>query len=133
MHALHRATRQHILQVYSGWGAVSFAVEQHYAQIYLDLCLCNSSKAILSNACVRRIAMMDNRGTILAFDKDSQRLERLHANVKATGATCIRAEQGDFLELDPSSAPFANVRGLLLDPSCSGSGTVWLDRFLSTT
>ena len=31
--------------------------------------------------------------------------------------------QADFLSVDLTSAKFAEVRGVILDPSCSGSGT----------
>ena len=67
---------------------------------------------------------MGNRGRVLAFDRDPKRLERLKANAALTGATSIEAHCRDFLETDPFSAELAGVQGILLDPSCSGSGTV---------
>ena len=41
--------------------------------------------------------------------------------------------QDDFLKLDLEGAEFSSVDGVLLDPSCSGSGTTHtqLDRLLS--
>lgn len=69
-------------------------------------------------------ALMRNSGKVFAFDKDPRRLERLKRNAAAAGASCIEAALFDFLEVDPSDPKYAAVRGLLLDPSCSGSGTV---------
>ena len=60
------------------------------------------------------------------LQKDPQRLKRLQQNVAATGSSCVAAAQGDFLALDPAGEPrYAEVRALLLDPSCSGSGTAF--------
>ncbi|WIA29585.1 hypothetical protein OEZ86_012077 [Tetradesmus obliquus] len=62
---------------------------------------------------------------VFAFDKDPKRLKRLQANVAKTGArSIVLPRQADFLTLDPTAAEFAEVRGVILDPSCSGSGTV---------
>lgn len=62
---------------------------------------------------------------MIAYDKDPRRLARLRANASRTGATCIEARLGDFLAADPRDGAFAGVRGVLLDPSCSGSGTTF--------
>eukprot|EP00798_Chlamydomonas_sp_ICE-L_P032148 gene32148-16678_t len=65
-------------------------------------------------------------GSVFAFDKDSKRLARLKENVKKAGASdIITATNADFLTIDPTSADFAKVCGVILDPSCSGSGTVY--------
>lgn len=68
-------------------------------------------------------ALMGGKGTIWAFDRDASRLERLKANAQTVGATSIVAEQADFLSLDLTSQKFTEVCGVILDPSCSGSGT----------
>ncbi|GFR46288.1 hypothetical protein Agub_g7844, partial [Astrephomene gubernaculifera] len=71
-------------------------------------------------------ALMGNKGRVIAFDKDPRRLSRLQANAALTGAAgCIEARLGDFLATDPTAPEFAEVRGVLLDPSCSGSGTTF--------
>lgn len=64
---------------------------------------------------------MQGEGRITAFDADHRRLKRLKANAAATGATNIVAKHADFLSVAP--AEFPQVRAILLDPSCSGSGT----------
>ncbi|GIL96554.1 hypothetical protein Vretimale_2342 [Volvox reticuliferus] len=70
-------------------------------------------------------AIMGNKGRVLAFDKDPKRLARLRSNAVLTGASCIEARLADFLSLDPTAPEFREVRGVLLDPSCSGSGTIF--------
>jgi len=71
---------------------------------------------------------------VLAVDKDPARLARLRRAVAAAGAgDRVDPRCADFLALDlAGDAAFAAVRGILLDPSCSGSGTAAaaLDRLL---
>ena len=65
-------------------------------------------------------------GQIFAFDLDPKRFQRLYKNVKHCGAEkIVRPELRDFLSVDPlKETKFAEVRAILLDPSCSGSGTI---------
>ena len=72
-----------------------------------------------------RAALMGGAGRVLAIDKDARRLKRLRAAVAAAGAArCVESRCADFLALDLAANPgFAGARGILLDPSCSGSGT----------
>eukprot|EP00887_Chlorella_sp_A99_P007726 scaffold20.g7726.t1 len=67
--------------------------------------------------------LMRNQGRVLAFDKDARRLARLQRNAELAGATCVAAACVDWLSADPSSAELAGAHAVLLDPSCSGSGT----------
>ena len=63
-------------------------------------------------------------GHVYAFDKDQRRLKRLNENAARAGASHIITSQCiDFLTVDPNDRQFESVRGILLDPSCSGSGT----------
>ena len=57
------------------------------------------------------------------LQKDTKRLERLQHNAEFTGGSIIDAQQADFLALDPEAPQYQAVRAVLLDPSCSGSGT----------
>lgn len=68
-------------------------------------------------------ALMGGKGTIFALDRDAKRLDRLKGNAAATGATIIKAQQADFLSLAMGSKELEGVQGVILDPSCSGSGT----------
>ena len=67
---------------------------------------------------------MGGSGKIIALDRSAARLQRLTANAKLAGASMISAQCQDFLETDPLSPEMAAVTAILLDPSCSGSGTV---------
>lgn len=67
--------------------------------------------------------------SIYAFEKDSRRARTLEKMVTTAGSrktTKIGLGQ-DFLQVDPQDERYANVGGLLLDPSCSGSGIVGRD------
>jgi putative methyltransferase len=57
--------------------------------------------------------------------KDPQRLARLRANIAAMGASCVAPQLADFLTIDPEAPAYRNVQAVLLDPSCSGSGTAY--------
>eukprot|EP00890_Picochlorum_soloecismus_P000354 jgi/Picsp_1/1319/NSC_04800-R1_protein len=62
------------------------------------------------------------RGAVIAFDRDKNRLNRLELNIKnQTASDIITAKCCDFLQEDP--AAHKDVDAILLDPSCSGSGT----------
>jgi len=66
---------------------------------------------------------------IFAFEKDKNRAKTLERMVKTAGSdgfTVVHPGQ-DFLKVDPRADKYANVGGLLLDPSCSGSGIVGRD------
>jgi len=64
-----------------------------------------------------------DRSTVLAFDRDPTRLSLLQRRMHDAGAASIvSAKLQDFLAVDPEDPKYANVRAILLDPSCSGSG-----------
>lgn len=52
-------------------------------------------------------------------------MERLRANAAASGASIVSARHADFLAADPEAPEFRGVQAVLLDPSCSGSGTAF--------
>lgn len=67
--------------------------------------------------------------TIHAFEKDkfrAQTLTKMVAIAGSDGFTRIHGNQ-DFLKVKPEAEEYKNVRALLLDPSCSGSGIVGRD------
>ncbi|GAB9462828.1 hypothetical protein Gpo141_00000311 [Globisporangium polare] len=72
------------------------------------------------------------KSKVFAFDRSPKRLELLKRRMKIVGAEgivdpCLQS----FLEIDVHEAKYANVRSILLDPSCSGSGmTNRLDHLL---
>lgn len=66
---------------------------------------------------------------IFSMDASKVRAKTLQKMVSLAGADpVVTVLQGqDFLALDPMDPQFENVSGLLLDPSCSGSGIVGRD------
>ncbi|KAG6557022.1 hypothetical protein Mapa_001439 [Marchantia paleacea] len=76
------------------------------------------------NKTVHLAALMKGKGRIHACEVDSKRVLRLRDTVSRAGASNVKIHHGDFLKIDPSKSPFSKVQGILLDPSCSGSGTV---------
>lgn len=83
---------------------------------------------------------------VFAFDRDPKRLQTLQS--RATNAGCgapegqkkkgskaelVVAECADFLSVDEKAVKYANVRSMLVDPSCSGSGIVGIDRTIDKT
>jgi putative methyltransferase len=96
--------------------AVALAPERGWACI--DAC------AAPGNKTTQLAAMVGYEGGVFAFDADARRLKRLKENAQKTGShNIIRAKCQDFLTVDPEDTMYASVRALLLDPSCSGSGT----------
>eukprot|EP00249_Psilotum_nudum_P020310 c27647_g1_i3 orf=179-1606(+) len=83
----------------------------------LDAC------AAPGNKTVQLAALMKGRGNILACEINKKRLNRLLETVKLAGASNVKVFLQDFLKLDPNAPSFSKIRAILLDPSCSGSGT----------
>eukprot|EP01091_Cochliopodium_minus_P009443 TRINITY_DN2323_c1_g1_i2.p1 TRINITY_DN2323_c1_g1~~TRINITY_DN2323_c1_g1_i2.p1 ORF type:complete len:525 (-),score=151.30 TRINITY_DN2323_c1_g1_i2:408-1982(-) len=69
-------------------------------------------------------ALMNNEGTIYAFDKDSHRLETLKKLSNVAKTKIINPLCSDFLKINPLDKKYSDVEYILLDPSCSGSGIV---------
>lgn len=67
-------------------------------------------------------ALMQNRGEVIAFERDERRCELLRSMMRVKGATIVRSVHGSFLDASPDDPAYANVTHVLLDPSCSSSG-----------
>ncbi|GAA0153602.1 RNA methyltransferase [Lithospermum erythrorhizon] len=83
----------------------------------LDACAAPGNKTI------HLAALMKGKGRVIACELDEKRFERLKETVRLAGACNVQPMQGDFLALNPEDPSFSKVRAILLDPSCSGSGT----------
>jgi len=46
----------------------------------------------------------------------------MHTLLKKTGADCVSTTHKDFLLVDPHDPKYKEVKYILVDPSCSGSG-----------
>ncbi|XP_055064031.2 28S rRNA (cytosine-C(5))-methyltransferase [Misgurnus anguillicaudatus] len=71
-------------------------------------------------------AVMKNKGKLFAFDLDAKRLATMSTLLLRAGVTCQQLANQDFLKVDPQSSEYKEVKYILLDPSCSGSGMVCL-------
>ncbi|XP_022101884.1 probable 28S rRNA (cytosine-C(5))-methyltransferase isoform X2 [Acanthaster planci] len=69
-------------------------------------------------------AILENTGKVFAFDVDPKRVSTLSAMTAVSGATNLEIAIQDFLKVNPREERFSNVRYILVDPSCSGSGIV---------
>ena len=61
---------------------------------------------------------------IFAFDKDAARVKTMKSLLTKAGVTCVDVSHKDFLSVKPSDARYKDVRYIIVDPSCSGSGTI---------
>jgi putative methyltransferase len=70
-------------------------------------------------------------GKIFAFDRSPERFLVLNQRILEAGVVpqqSIITRQCDFSMVNPTLPEFANVRAILLDPSCSGSGLSSVER-----
>lgn len=84
------------------------------------------------NKTVHLAALLRGKGKITACELNKERVNRLKETISLSGASNIKVLHGDFLKCNPNDPSFSKVRAILLDPSCSGSGTasVRLDHLL---
>ena len=68
-------------------------------------------------------ALMNNNGSIFAFDINKKRLAEMERNLKRWAVECVETKRQDFLRVKPSE--YDRVEYILVDPSCSGSGLVY--------
>lgn len=64
--------------------------------------------------------LLKNTGKVFAIEFDERRFKMLTHQIRKMGLKNVKAINIDFLETDPSN--YKNVDGMLVDPSCSGSG-----------
>lgn len=62
---------------------------------------------------------------LFAFDLDAKRLSTMSTLLLRAGVTCQQLANQDFLKVDPQSSEYKEVKYILLDPSCSGSGNIF--------
>ncbi|CAK9172679.1 unnamed protein product, partial [Ilex paraguariensis] len=84
----------------------------------LDACSAPGNKTI------HLAALMRGRGKIIACELNQERVKSLEDTIKLAGAYNVEVVHEDFLNLNPKDPSYSKVHAILLDPSCSGSGTV---------
>ncbi len=92
----------------------------------IDTCAAPGNKTSLLSA------LMENQGNLFAIELNARRAERLTARLQAVGASNAQVLNTSFFDLNPTDPKFKNVKYILLDPSCSGSGNPSLDTVLAT-
>ena len=92
----------------------------------IDACAAPGNKTTHLAALLDKKNNTYNRGgKVFAFEKDHRRAQRLRDTVDLYGCSkTVVVAKKNFLEVDVNDARYRNVRSILLDPSCSGSGTV---------
>ncbi|CAI5735121.1 unnamed protein product [Peronospora destructor] len=111
-------------------------VLQDKASCFRLLCYMESTLMQRTNRATNKMAM--ERMTLLESDecllltRSVKRLELLKRRMELAGAAArVQAELQSFLEVPVDNEMYRNVRSILLDPSCSGSGmTNRLDHLL---
>ncbi|XP_021738937.1 probable 28S rRNA (cytosine-C(5))-methyltransferase [Chenopodium quinoa] len=68
-------------------------------------------------------ALMKGKGKIVACELNADRVELLQKTINVAGAKNVEVHHGNFLNIDPEDPAYSKLRAILLDPSCSGSGT----------
>jgi len=68
------------------------------------------------------LAALFPKNKLYAYERDKGRFETLKNRMVLSGATNVECVLDDFLKTDPKDPKFKNVKAIMLDPSCSGSG-----------
>ncbi|CAN6970197.1 unnamed protein product [Brassica rapa subsp. trilocularis] len=118
LHSHHLVKNGRIFLQGKGSAMVAAALEPEADWEVIDACAAPGNKTI------NLAALMKGQGKIIACELNEERVKRLEQTIKLSGATNIEVFHGDFLGLAPEDPSFAKVRAILLDPSCSGSGTI---------
>ncbi|KAG2316623.1 hypothetical protein Bca52824_019745 [Brassica carinata] len=118
LHAHHLVKNGRIFLQGKGSAMVAAALQPEPGWEVLDACAAPGNKTI------NLAALMKGQGKIIACELNEERVKHLEQTIKLSGATNIEVFHGDFLGLNLEDPYFAKVRAILLDPSCSGSGTI---------
>lgn len=78
-----------------------------------DICAAPGTKTIVLSE------LMENQGSILAIDKDGERISTIASNVTTYGADNVKLQRADATE-----ARFKLADAVLLDAPCSGTGVL---------
>jgi 16S rRNA (cytosine967-C5)-methyltransferase len=96
---------------------VARALEPQPGERVLDLCAAPGGKT------THLAALMEDRGEIVAVERNPQRAEALRAQCARLRATCVRVHVGDARDIAPDDLG-GRFDAVLADPPCSGLGTL---------
>ncbi|ESO84385.1 hypothetical protein LOTGIDRAFT_132294 [Lottia gigantea] len=80
------------------------------------------SCAAPGNKTTHLAAIMNNTGSISAFDLSKERIKTLEEFIEKAGVENTTIRCNDFMKINPSIKGCEDVEYILVDPSCSGSG-----------
>ncbi|XP_046437723.1 28S rRNA (cytosine-C(5))-methyltransferase-like [Daphnia pulex] len=95
--------------------AVALQTKPFYGKM-IDACSAPGMKTSLL------AALSNNQSSIIAIERDAKRCNTLRQTVSNARASKVSVQRADFLNLDPSD--YQDVKYILVDPSCSGTGIV---------
>ncbi len=96
---------------------------------FIDCCAAPGNKtshvASLLHTYMKSSKCKGRNSKIFAFDKSKERSVLLQDRMRSAGAdSIVHVTNQDFLAISHDDEKYSNVKAILLDPSCSGSGVV---------
>ncbi|CCI10904.1 unnamed protein product [Albugo candida] len=90
----------------------------------IDACAAPGNKTThLAMLLGKTLVGMSTNSKVFAFDRSTARLKILESRLELCGADgIVQASCQDFLDADIHDRRYENVKSIVLDPSCSGSG-----------
>lgn len=102
----------------AGAQLVGWLVDPRSGERVIDCCAAPGGKT------THLAELMDDRGRILAFDRNGSRLERVVENQRRLGLTCIESRKVDVTSPPADLGLVGWADRVLLDAPCSGLGTL---------
>ncbi|KAL9643468.1 hypothetical protein ABK040_010083 [Willaertia magna] len=68
------------------------------------------------------LAALFKNHSVFAFERDRNRFKTLRDRMNLASADNVECNFNDFSKVNPLDEKYSNVRAIMLDPSCSGSG-----------
>jgi len=123
----YKNTSQIIMQTKSSC-LPAYILKLIYQKIQMDIkhkmCDLIDTCSAPGNKTLQLSEYFSNKSKIFAFEIDTKRFQILSKNIESNNFNknvCLLNE--DFLQSDPKDSRYSNVKYILSDPSCSGSGT----------
>jgi putative methyltransferase len=116
MHPMVTSSELRLQDKASCFPAHVMAASEQPIEVALDACSAPGNKT------THLSALMGGKGKLIAVEMDRRRSELLQNTVDIMGAANVEVQRKDFLSLPRDRKPYSEVQGIMLDPSCSGSG-----------